>query len=109
MSLLNSGTETVKVFPEETITDADGNQMTQASKIGTDYRARVHPISAIETQEVGFESKTRYRLRLVRYPGVLGAQSQVEWRGNRYSIDGEGMVHTGSSRTAHVEYVMVRK
>jgi hypothetical protein len=61
-----------------------------------------------ESQEVGFEPVSKYRLRLVGYPGLLGAQSQIEWDGRRYSIDGEPRVYNGSRRTAHVDYVITR-
>jgi hypothetical protein len=114
MSLLNRGTEVVKVFQEiqTADTDADGNKITRASKVGTVFKASVQPLPQFqptENQTVGFGSESRYRLRLINYPGVLGAQSQVEWRGKRYSIVGDGMVYTGSSRTRHVEYVMLRR
>ena len=35
--------------------------------------------TAAEGQTTGFDTTSKYRLRLVGYPGVLGAQSQVEW------------------------------
>lgn len=110
MSLLNRGTETVNVFPEETASDSDGNEITRASATGVVCRAVVQPLGTpTEEQERGFLSETRYRLRLVGWPGdVLGAQSQIEWRGNRYSLHGEARIYSGSRRTAHVDYVMTR-
>ncbi|BBX04306.1 hypothetical protein BST36_17325 [Mycolicibacterium moriokaense] len=110
MSLLNRGTETVTVFPEESATDADGNTITRASATGVVCRAVVQPLgSPTETLDGGFLSETKYRLRLVGWAGdVLGPQSQVEWRGNRYSIHGEPRIYNGSRRTAHVDYVLVR-
>ncbi len=111
MSLLNRGTELVKVFQEVQTpdTDADGNTITRASLVGTLVRAVVQPIKTTEDNDGGFNTESRYRLRLINYPSVLGAQSQIEWRGKRYSIVGEGMVYSGSRRTAHVDYTMVRK
>jgi hypothetical protein len=111
MSLLNRGTETVKVYQEvqTPVTDSDGNTLTRAAKIGTTCKARISPISSTENADSGFNSESRYRLRLINYPNVLGAQSQIEWRGKRYSIEGDGMVYSGSRRTARVEYVLVRK
>jgi hypothetical protein len=112
VSLLNRGTETVTVYPEETTTDADGNTKTRPSAVGVMARAVVQPIIntvSAERQEVGFETTTRYRLRLVGYPSVLGAQSQVDWNGKRYAIDGEPRQYNGSQRTRHVDYVMIRK
>jgi hypothetical protein len=44
----------------------------------------------------------------VGYPHVLGAQSQVEWRGRRYSVHGDGLDFHTSPRTSHTTYLMVR-
>ena len=79
MSLLHRSTEVVTVFPEEAVTDADGNTMTQPSAIGVVSRAVVQPMTSTEDATVGFETTRKYRLRLVGYPDMLGAQSQVEW------------------------------
>lgn len=68
----------------------------------------VQPISSTENTDGGFNTESRYRLRLINYPNILGAQSQIEWNGKRYSIFGDAMIYNGSRRTAHVEYVMVR-
>jgi len=70
----------------------------------------VQPIGTpTEDQEGGFHTTSKYRLRLVGYPSVLGAQSQIEWRGQRWSVFGDPNYFTGSSRTAHVDYVIVRR
>lgn len=110
MSLLNRGTETVNVFAEEATTDGDGNTITRASATGVVCGAVVQPLGTpTEDNDGGFLSQTRYRLRLVNWPGeVLGPQSQIEWRGNRYSLQGEARIYNSSRRTAHVDYVMVR-
>jgi hypothetical protein len=110
MSLLHRGTDTVKVYPEETTTDSDGNTIARASAIGVLCRAVVQPLGTpTEDQDGGYLTETRYRLRLVGWPGdVLGAQSQVEWRGNRYSLHGEPRIYSGSRRTAHVDYLLIR-
>ena len=114
MSLLNRGTETVKVFQEVQTPeiDSDGNKVTRAAKVGTTYRAVVQPIEAMsantEDMDGGFLTESRYRLRLINYPGVLGAQSQVEWNGKRYSIQGDARIYNGSRRTSHAVYTMVR-
>ncbi|MBS1690771.1 MAG: hypothetical protein JST91_00870 [Actinobacteria bacterium] len=101
------------VFPEETVTDTDGNTRTRAGSVGVVVRASVQPISSTENADgAGFTTTSRYRLRLAGgYPtggGILGAQSKVEWRGKLYSIEGDAQLHNGSSRTAHAVYVMVR-
>jgi hypothetical protein len=109
VSLLDRGTETVTVYPEEVCTDTDGNTATRPSKVGVVARAVVQPISSTENADGGFNTESRYRLRLINYPNILGAQSKIEWRGKRYSIVGDGMIYNGSRRTAHVDYVMVRR
>lgn len=111
MSLLHRGTETVKVFQEVQTpdTDSDGNKITRPALVGTLVRAVVQPIKAIEDNDGGFNIETRYRLRLINYPNVLGAQSQIEWRGKRYSVVGEGLIYNGSPRTRHVDYVIERR
>lgn len=109
MSLLTSGSEVVTVYPEETVTDADGNTKTRPSAVGVVARASVQPMSSTrEDDNGGFHTTSRYRIRLVGYHELLGAQSQIHWRGARYSIEGEPRQYTGSRRTAHVDYAMVR-
>lgn len=110
MSLLNRGTETVTVFPEETVTDSDGNLITRAGSIGILVKASVQPISS--TEKADGRTESRYRLRLAGgFPtggGILGSRAAVEWRGKRYAIEGEAQLHTGSRRTSHATYTMVR-
>jgi hypothetical protein len=110
VSLLTRGTELVKVFQEvqEPVIDSDGNKFTRASKVGTLVRAVVQPISSTENADGGFNTDSRYRPRLINYPGILGAQSQIEWNGKRYSVEGDAMIYNGSARTRHVDYVIVR-
>lgn len=109
MSLLRTGTETVTVYPETTSTDSDGNEVTRAGSVGIVVKASVQPISAAEDDDT---TTTRYRLRLAGgFPagaGILGSRAAVEWRGKRYAIEGEAQLHTGSRRTAHATYTMVR-
>ena len=98
------------MFPEEAVTDADGNLRTRASSTGVVCRAVVQPIAApTEDQSIGFETTSKYRLRLVGYSGVLGAQSQIDWDGKLYAIDGEPRIFNGSRRTAPVDYQIVRR
>jgi hypothetical protein len=112
-SLLYRGTEVVTVFPAEPHTDRNGNIVTRPSAVGVVARAVVQPIPSIvpseEESPVGFLTTSKYRLRLVGYSGLLGAQSQIEWQGRRYAIYGQPMQFNGSRRTAHVDYVIVRR
>ena len=52
-------------------------------------------MTSTEHQTVGFETESKYRVRLVGYSGVLGAQSQVDWQGKRYAIDGDPRIYNG--------------
>lgn len=106
MSLLNRGTDQVTVFAETVVTDSDGNTITKPGTVGVLTRAVVQPLSSTEDAD-GTTSK--YRLRLIGYPDLLGAHSAVEWNGKRYALDGEARIYNGSRRTAHVDYVMVRR
>lgn len=106
MSLLHRGTDQVTVYPEAVVTDSDGNTVTRPGMVGVLTRAVVQPLSSTENDK-GTES--RYRLRLVGYPDLLGAQSAVEWKGKRYAILGDPLIFNGSARTRHVDYTMVRR
>jgi hypothetical protein len=106
VSLLSRSTDVVTVFAEAVVTDADGNQITKPGTVGVVTRAVVQPLSSTETDE---GPTSEYRLRLVGFSDLLGAQSAVEWNGKRYAIDGDPKIYNGSRRTAHVDYVIVRK
>lgn len=117
MSLLNKGTTVVRVFPEEVIVDEDGNKITRPSKHGVDCQAVIQPVNSSiqppgsgEKQDEGFETTELYRMRLVGWKrGVLGAQSQVEWEGRRYAVQGEPKRFISSRRTAHVDFTLMRR
>lgn len=116
VSLLDRGRETVIVYPEITWTDEDGNPMTGPSPIGIETRATVQIQAQSGTssrradlEEEGFETEQVFRMRLPReFPTILGAQSSVEWRGDRYVIFGDHRYYNGSGRTRHVEYSIKR-
>lgn len=116
MSILDTGTEDVLVFPEEVTTDIDGNIRTRPSKTGIPVKARIQvqgqsgtSARRSEQDNEGYESEKVYRIRFPRsFTTVLGAQSQVEWKGVRWAIFGDINYYTGSPRTTHVVYTMKR-
>ncbi len=114
MSLLDRANQCVIVYPEEVVTDADGNTKTQPSKTGFHARARVQPMGSgagrgAETADDGFETEKMYSLRFPRsFCRVLGAQAQIEWQGVRWAVHGDAMHYTSSLRTAHRTYVLRR-
>lgn len=117
MSLLDSGPgyEPCTVYPEVTVTDADGNTITKASNTGIVTKARFQiqgqsgtSSRRAEQQSEGFESERVYTVRFPRSFQILGAQSQIEWNGQRYNIFGDAQRYTSSRRTAHVVYTIRR-
>lgn len=113
MSLLDTATEDVVVYPQETVTDADGNTHTRASATGTPARATIQlqdaPAGDAEGDTVGYASREIYRLRFSRsWTSVLGPQSQIAWNGARWAVIGQPRRYHGSARTAHIDYLIER-
>lgn len=117
MSILDWGcTEDVIVYPEEVVTDMDGNVRTRASSVGIPTKARLQVQGQSgtssrrqEQDNEGFETEKVYTMRLPRsFPLVLGAQSEIDWRGQRWAVFGDVNLYTSSRRTAHVVYTIKR-
>ena len=116
MSLLDRGTDDIMVFPEVAVVDVDGNIRTQPSKVGFPARARMQPQGQsgtssrrAEQDNEGFEGERVYTMRMPRsFPHILGAQSQIEWQGNRWAVFGDAFYYNSSRRTAHVAYTIKR-
>lgn len=90
------------------MTDSDGNKITKPGTVGVLTRAVVQ-LAVVHGERRRQHVEVIGGLRLVGYDGLLGAQSAVEWNGKRYAIDGEPRIYNGSRRTAHVDYVMIRR
>lgn len=116
MSLLDTGREDIIIYPEEVVEDSDGNTRTQPSKTGIPAKARLQvqgqsgtSSRRAEQDNEGFTTEKVYRMRLPRsFPFVLGAQSQIEWRGERWAVFGDASFYNGSRRTAHLGYTIKR-
>ncbi|WP_066901053.1 hypothetical protein [Mycolicibacterium houstonense] len=128
MSLLEdrANYEPCTVFPEETARDEDGNLITRPAAVGIStipgygpVVGRFQPASMsgtsarrAEQDNEGFESEQMYKLRFPRkldeLLGELGAQSEIEWRGKRWTIFGDPYRFNGSRRTAHIDYLLRR-
>lgn len=119
MSLLDAGNQPVTIFPEEETTDADDNILTRPSATGIETFARIDLMNQSgtsarrsEQDNEGFESEESYSLRPTRAftaeHGLLGAQSQVEWRGVRWALFGMPRFYSRSPATAHVTYSIKR-
>lgn len=115
MSLLDKVTEDVVVFPEVVDTDEDGNVWTHASDVGIPTKATIQQLSAsgtaarrAEQDNEGFESEQQFRIRFKRGFPLLGAQTVIEWRGQKWHIFGDHNYFNGSRRTRHVDYTIKR-
>lgn len=117
MSILDWGcTEDVIVYLEEVVTDMDGNIRTRPSSVGIPAKARLQVLGQSgtssrrqEQDNEGFESEKVYTLRFPRsFPHVLGAQSEIEWRGERWAVFGDINIYSASRRTSHVVYTIKR-
>lgn len=110
MSLLDRGNQSIVLYPEEAVVDGDGNIRTRASKTGIPIRVWLQPqgqsgtaARRAEQDSEGYESEKVLRMRLRRQDRGLqiGAQSAVEFNGQRWSVFGDEWVYQGSERTKH--------
>ncbi|QFP95505.1 head-to-tail stopper [Mycobacterium phage GaugeLDP] len=121
MSLLDTGAryQQVTVYPEEMVIDGDGNKRTRPSKVGIPALARLQVANQsgtsarrAEQDNEGFETEKVYRMRFPRSftkeHGILGAQSQIEWRGQRWALFGDATVYDSSPALARVDYTIKR-
>lgn len=112
MSLLDRWNAEVIVYPEEQSVDADGNPFVGPSTTGVPAKAMIQPRSTEEQDGRGFLTEAVYRMRFTRSDeaalGLLGARSQIEWNGERWSIVGDPRRFNGSPRTAHWDYTIRR-
>lgn len=124
VSLLDSGAvyQDVTVYPQELVTDIDGNPRTRPSASGTAAKARLQPLMQTgtsarlrESDVEGFESQEVYNVRFPR--GVfddLGPQSEMEWgttvagHPKRWAFFGFPSRRNNSPGTAHVSYQVKR-
>lgn len=117
MSLLDKGNQDIILFPEEVVTDRDGNTRTQASKVGIPMRAWIQPqgqsgtaARRSEQDNEGYETEKTYRMRLRRkdHHIEIGAQAKVELNGQIWTVFGDEWTYQGSSRTQH-RVVLLRR
>lgn len=115
MTLLDRFPEDIVVFPEEVVTDMDGNIRTFPSTTGVATKARLQVRGQSgtssrrqEQDNEGFESERVYSLRLPRDFPLLGAQAQIEWHGVRWAVFGTENRYNNSPRTSHITYTVKR-
>lgn len=121
MSLLDTGAryEPVTVYPEVMVVDEDGNKFTKPSDTPIEAIARFQvqnqsgtSARRAEQDNEGFESEKHYRMRFPRSftveHGILGAQSQIVWNGQRWALFGDATVYNSSPALARVDYTIKR-
>ena len=121
MSLLDTGAryEPITVYPEEMKVDQDGNKFTGPSTTPIQAIARLQiqgqsgtSARRAEQDNEGFSTEKVYRMRFPRsftkQHGILGAQSQIEWQGQRWALFGDANVYNGSPALARVDYTIKR-
>ena len=121
MSLLDSGAryQPVQVYPEVHLIDDDGNDFTRPSKTPINAIARFQIANQSgtsarrsEQDNEGFSTEKIYRMRFPRsftkQYGLLGAQSQIVWKGKRWALFGDATEYDSSDALNRVDYMIKR-
>ncbi|QBP30501.1 head-to-tail stopper [Mycobacterium phage Charm] len=121
MSLLDTGAryQPITVFPEVMVIDEDGNEFTRPSTTGIPAQARLQVANQsgtsarrAEQDNEGFSTEKVYRMRFPRsftkQHGILGAQSQIEWKGARWALFGDATEYDSSPALQRVDYTIKR-
>lgn len=118
MSILDGGPgyEPCIVYLEEVGYDEDGNIRTRPSQTGIPAVARFQiqgqsgtSARRAEQDNEGFETEKVYKVRFPRsFPHTLGAQSEIQWRGQRWAVFGDAAYYNSSRNTRRVEYTIKR-
>lgn len=117
MSLLDKYNAEIDLYPEEVVTDVDGNIRTRASKTPIPLKVWLSILNQsgtaarrAEQDNEGFETEQVMRMRLRRKDEYIkiGAQSKIVWEGNTWSLFGDKIPYMGSPRTKHLTYTIRR-
>lgn len=117
MSLLDRGRETVLIYMEEVVEDADGNIRSRPSKTPIEVKnVTLQPVGQsgtsarrAEQDNEGYETEQVFRMRLPRsFTQIIPAQSRVVWNGKRYAVFGDAKTYNGSQNTRHIDYSLRR-
>ena len=87
MSLLDTGNETILVYPQEQATDDRGNRVWQPAATPVEVRCRVQIDQTTEPTVSGQATTTTYRV--IARTAPLGPWARVEWRGRAWDVVGE--------------------
>ncbi|AUG87141.1 head-to-tail connector complex protein [Streptomyces phage Attoomi] len=105
MSLLDSGPDTVTVFPTVEVDDGYGGTKPAPGQPVT-IRARVEPVTTTESPDAGYVVGTVYRVIARSLPA--GPWSRVEWAGSTWAVVGEPERFGTGRRLAH-DVATIRK
>ncbi|QFG04595.1 head-to-tail stopper [Mycobacterium phage Keziacharles14] len=121
MSLLDTGAryQAITVYPEVMVIDEDGNEFTKPSTTGIPAQARLQVANQsgtsarrAEQDNEGFSTEKVYRMRFPRSftkeHGILGAQTQIEWKGVRWALFGDATEYDSSPALQRVDYTIKR-
>lgn len=106
MSLLDTGTDTITVFPEETYQDSYGNTQRRPSQSGVVVvGCRMQPMASMRLfpSNDATQQQTIYATwRLIARDAPLGVWSRVEWQGKTLSVRSGPERRRYSSTTSHI-------
>lgn len=85
-------------LPRDVVTDGDGNTFTRPGTVGVVVRASAQPINSTDKRR---RQRVQHSYQVSAAPvrrwptggGILGAQSQLEWRDKRYAIEADSAAH----------------
>lgn len=98
MSLLDRPPHTVLVFPEVDGTDGYGTPTRVPAADPVTVQGWVRPVSAAESEQLGQQLATVYRLTARTIPG--GAWARVAWDGRDWDPLGEPLKHESGGVTS---------
>lgn len=104
VSLLDSGPDSITVFPTVVVNDDDGNPALTSSDTGVIVLARVQPSSTVAFTTDGQLNLTIYTV-IARYLPDCEF-SKVEFDGDTYDVLGDVLKYRGSARTQHMTFQM---
>lgn len=105
MSLLDSGTEQVLLYPTEVVIDGHDNEMRRPAEVPVTVWCSVQPIASTELTVAGQQVITEYRARPNRDQVVpVGPWAKVAWDGRDWDVVAEPARRNSSEATAHMAF-----
>lgn len=105
VSLLDNGRETVTVYPEVDVEDADGNKVKGPAADGISITCSVQPVRGEKDVVLGQQTAEVYRVRPNRFETVpVGPWAKVAWAGVDWDVELPPLRNNGSDATRHVVF-----